>query len=268
MTKSELNLDWGHLNKVSALAAASDDDTFVLPPLPNTLFTRDSSCWIYDGVSINPMYWPARRLEAINVAAIYRAHPMFAGANFNFWYPPMGNDERFDISDFGRAALEGRVDPGWMTAWILILLTLVPLRSAVTWLQGVVSTRAGGALKQRLLAGALRLDPEEVRHRGTGELLGKVLESEALESLALGGGFLLLQGGLEVVVAAVVLANGSGGWIHVGLLVVWLVITAGLGGGGFEGAGAGGTEMRSPASAEITQSTRVNNRCARSSRGW
>lgn len=107
LTKSELKLDWGHLNKVSALAAASDDDTFVLPPLPNTLFTRDSSCWIYNGVSINPMYWPARRLEAINVAAIYRAHPMFKDAKFEFWYPPLGNDERFDTSDFGRAALEG-----------------------------------------------------------------------------------------------------------------------------------------------------------------
>ena len=118
----------------------------------------------------------------------------------------------------GRAALEGRVDPGWMAAWVLILLTLVPLRSGVTWLQGVVSTRAGSALKQRLLAGALRLEPEEIRHRGTGELLGKVLESEALESLALGGGFSLLQGGIEVVIAAVVLANGAGGWLHVGLL--------------------------------------------------
>ncbi len=129
----------------------------------------------------------------------------------------------------GRAALEDRVDPGWMAAWVLILLTLVPLRSGVTWLQGVVSTRAGSALKQRLLAGALRLEPEEIRHRGTGELLGKVLESEALESLALGGGFSLLQGGIEVVIAAVVLASGAGGWLHVGLLALWLAITAGLG---------------------------------------
>ena len=63
---------------------------FVLPPLPNTLFTRDSSCWIYGGVSINPMFWPARRLEAYNVAAIYRYHPMFADADFEYWYPPHG----------------------------------------------------------------------------------------------------------------------------------------------------------------------------------
>jgi ATP-binding cassette subfamily B protein len=128
-----------------------------------------------------------------------------------------------------RAALQERLDPGWMAAWILILLTLVPLRAGVTWLQGVVSTRAGGALKQRLLAGALRLEPEEIRHRGTGELLGKVLESEALESLALGGGFLLLLGGVEVVVAGFVLAAGAGGWLHVGLLAAWLALTAALG---------------------------------------
>ena len=79
----------------------------MLPPLPNTLFTRDSSCWIYNGVSINPMYWPARRREAYNVAAIYRAHPMFAGADFEFWYPPEGPDGRFEIADFGLASLEG-----------------------------------------------------------------------------------------------------------------------------------------------------------------
>jgi arginine deiminase len=52
---------------------------FVLPPLPNQLFTRDSSCWIYGGVTINPMYWPARRPEATNLAALYKFHPHFAG---------------------------------------------------------------------------------------------------------------------------------------------------------------------------------------------
>jgi len=129
----------------------------------------------------------------------------------------------------GRAALEGRVEPGWMAAWMLILLTLVPLRAGVNWLQGAISTRAGGVLKQRLLAGALRLEPEEIRHRGTGELLGSVLESEALESLALGGGFLLLLGGIEVVVSALVLAQGAGGAVHVGLLAAWLALAAGLG---------------------------------------
>jgi arginine deiminase len=53
------------------------------------------------------MYWPARRREAYNMAAIYRAHPLFAGADFEFWYPPLGDDDRFRIEDFGLASLEG-----------------------------------------------------------------------------------------------------------------------------------------------------------------
>ncbi|UVC15395.1 arginine deiminase [Mesorhizobium onobrychidis] len=57
-------------------------EDFVLPPLPNQLFTRDSSSWIYSGVSINTMYWPARQPEAANVEAVYRFHPRFRDANF------------------------------------------------------------------------------------------------------------------------------------------------------------------------------------------
>jgi arginine deiminase len=108
LTVAESGLELGTLKEVSLIGAAIDDTSiYVLPPLPNTLFTRDSSCWIYGGVSINPMYWPARRREAINMAAIYRAHPMFADGGFDFWYPPMGDDDRFNVEDFGLASLEG-----------------------------------------------------------------------------------------------------------------------------------------------------------------
>lgn len=108
LTVAESGIDLPKFREFSLGAAALDDPSaFVLPPLPNTLFTRDSSCWIYGGVSINPMYWPARRLEAYNVGTIYRAHPMFADADFDFWYPPLGDDGRFDIADFGRSSLEG-----------------------------------------------------------------------------------------------------------------------------------------------------------------
>jgi len=64
---------------------AMEPQDFILPPLPNQLFTRDSSCWVYGGVSINPMYWPARRPEAANVAAVYKFHPRFAAAKFQTW---------------------------------------------------------------------------------------------------------------------------------------------------------------------------------------
>ena len=80
------------LSRFSLTAAAAGSDAFVLPPLPNTLFTRDSSCWIYHGVSLNPMFWPVRRPEVMNVATIYQGHPMFRDVQPEFWYPPPGND--------------------------------------------------------------------------------------------------------------------------------------------------------------------------------
>src|SRR6185295_16230899 len=108
LTIAESGLDLSTVRSRSLIASAIDDEgVFVLPPLPNTLFTRDSSCWIYGGVSINPMFWPARRREAYNMAAIYRGHPMFRDAGFEYWYPPLGDDEHFSAEDFGLASLEG-----------------------------------------------------------------------------------------------------------------------------------------------------------------
>ncbi len=108
LTIAESGLDLAAISRTSLIGAALEDTSqFVLPPLPNTLFTRDSSCWIYGGVSVNPMYWPARRREAYNIAAIYRAHPMFAVADFEFWYPTQGPDGRLETADFGLASLEG-----------------------------------------------------------------------------------------------------------------------------------------------------------------
>jgi arginine deiminase len=65
-------------------------DDFVLPPLPNHLFQRDNSCWIYGGVSINPMAKPARPRETLHSRAVYRYHPMFAGDGFIIYY---GDDD-------------------------------------------------------------------------------------------------------------------------------------------------------------------------------
>ncbi|MFD8525848.1 arginine deiminase [Streptosporangium canum] len=69
-------------------------DDFILPPLPNHLFTRDTSCWIYDGVSVNAMKKKARQRETVNYEAIYRHHPMFAAGydrpgpdGYNVWMP-------------------------------------------------------------------------------------------------------------------------------------------------------------------------------------
>ncbi len=61
-------------------------DDFLLPPLPNHLFARDNSCWVYGGVSVNPMAKPARQREHLHLRAVYRYHPLFAGAEFVTYY--------------------------------------------------------------------------------------------------------------------------------------------------------------------------------------
>lgn len=66
----------------SILQKMSKPLDFVIEPLPNHLFTRDTSCWVYGGVSLNPMMKPARQRETNHLRAIYRWHPTFAGQNF------------------------------------------------------------------------------------------------------------------------------------------------------------------------------------------
>ncbi|MFC7369418.1 arginine deiminase [Vreelandella zhaodongensis] len=74
--------------------------SFILPPLPNTQFTRDTTCWIYGGVTLNPMHWQARRQETLLTTAIYKFHPEFEKADFQVWY---GDPD----VDHGLATLEG-----------------------------------------------------------------------------------------------------------------------------------------------------------------
>ena len=50
-----------------------------MPPLPNTLYTRDTTCWLYGGLTMNPLYWPARKDETLLYKAIYQFHPDFVG---------------------------------------------------------------------------------------------------------------------------------------------------------------------------------------------
>lgn len=84
----------------SLLLEAIDPNDFVLTPLPNHLFTRDSSCWIGNGVSINVMAKPARQREHLHVEAIYRFHPHFGLGSFPVWYG-------IDPADTAPASLEG-----------------------------------------------------------------------------------------------------------------------------------------------------------------
>ena len=76
---------------------------FVIKPLPNTQFMRDNSSWIFQGVTLNPMYWPARRQETLLTTAVYKFHKAFAGAEYSIWL----GDPEGEPHDYGAMTLEG-----------------------------------------------------------------------------------------------------------------------------------------------------------------
>ena len=81
---------------------SSDPTSMLVPPLPNFLFQRDPSCWIYEGVTLNPMAKPARKPETMIVEAVYRFHDMFVedGQTPHVW---LGGT----AEDWGRCTVEG-----------------------------------------------------------------------------------------------------------------------------------------------------------------
>ncbi|GAA4424199.1 arginine deiminase [Georgenia halophila] len=96
LTKREL-LELTDVPSSVVLHALGADD-LVVAPLPNHLFTRDASCWVYDGVAVNSMRMPARTRESVTYEAIYRWHPRFAGSEFHRWSDGLAD---------GQATVEG-----------------------------------------------------------------------------------------------------------------------------------------------------------------
>lgn len=85
----------GHLSLARESTGARE---YLMPPLPNTLYTRDTTCWLYGGVTLNPLYWPARHDETLLMKAVYRFHPDFNTSTV--WW---GDPEL----DWGQATFEG-----------------------------------------------------------------------------------------------------------------------------------------------------------------
>jgi ATP-binding cassette subfamily B protein len=125
----------------------------------------------------------------------------------------------------GAAALDGRLDLAWLVAWLLLLVSNLPLRLGAGWLNATFGLDLGRILKQRLLAGALNMDIDALRHQGAGQLLGRVMESQALETLALNGGMAVAVAVLELSFSAWILATGAGGHWHLLALLIWLTAT-------------------------------------------
>jgi arginine deiminase len=94
------NSDLPEMPSKTFLAENFGESEFILPPIPNTLFQRDPSCWIYNGVTVNPMFWPARKPETLLQRTVYKFNPMFAGGDFSIWW---GDSDE----DFASASMEG-----------------------------------------------------------------------------------------------------------------------------------------------------------------
>jgi ATP-binding cassette subfamily B protein len=174
--------------------------------------------WLLDFPPGAP-FWPAVRHARLpgRVAAMVGAHMVQHALLLTSWWV------------LGRGVLEGRLDPGWLLAWALLQFTFIPFRALEIWSSGVLMARAGKLLKRRLMAGALRLETEETRHQGVGQLLGRILGSEALEHLALTGGHIGLIALSEILLALPVLAAGAAGWPHALLLLAWTIFALWLG---------------------------------------
>ena len=116
---------------------SADPTSMLLPPLPNFLFQRDPSCWIFNGVTINPMTKPARQPETMIMEAIYRFHPMFTAEEFPILLG--GSDE-----NWGRAHVEGGDVQPIGNGAVMIGMGERTTPQAVTWIARSLF-RAGSA---------------------------------------------------------------------------------------------------------------------------
>ncbi len=119
---------------------------YLMPPLPNTLYTRDTTCWLYGGLTMNPLYWPARKDETLIYKAIYQFHPDFVGSTI--WW---GDPER----EWGQATFEGGDVMPVGNGVVLVGMSERTSRQAIT--QVAAALFAQGAAERVIIAGMPKL---------------------------------------------------------------------------------------------------------------
>ncbi|MEV6103746.1 arginine deiminase [Streptomyces sp. NPDC051940] len=119
---------------------------YLMPPLPNTLYTRDTTCWLYGGVTLNPLYWPARHDETLLMKAVYRFHPEYSGSTV--WW---GDPEL----DWGQATFEGGDIMPVGNGVVLMGMSERTSRQAITQVARALFER--GAAERVVVAGMPRL---------------------------------------------------------------------------------------------------------------
>lgn len=117
-----------------------------MPPLPNTLYTRDTTCWLYGGVTLNPLYWPARHDETLLMKAIYEFHPDFVGSTV--WW---GDPEQ----SWGQSTFEGGDIMPVGNGVVLMGMSERTSRQAITQVAGALFDQ--GAAEHVVVAGMPKL---------------------------------------------------------------------------------------------------------------
>jgi arginine deiminase len=119
---------------------------YLMPPLPNTIFTRDTTCWLYGGLTLNPLYWPARHDETLLMKAIYLFHPDFVGSTV--WW---GDPEQ----DWSQATFEGGDIMPVGNGVVLMGMSERTSRQAITQVAAALFER--GAAERVVVAGMPKL---------------------------------------------------------------------------------------------------------------
>lgn len=119
---------------------------YLLPPVPNTLYTRDTTCWIYGGLTLNPLYWPARKDETLLMKALYAFHPDYVGSQV--WW---GDPE----TDHGAATIEGGDVMPVGGGTVLVGMSERTSRQAITQVASALFEQ--GAARSVVVAGMPRL---------------------------------------------------------------------------------------------------------------
>ena len=119
---------------------------YLMPPLPNTLYTRDTTCWLYGGLTMNPLFWPARKDETLIYKTIYEFHPDFVGSTV--WW---GDPEK----DWGQATFEGGDIMPVGNGVVLMGMSERTSRQAITQVAAALFDR--GAAERVVIAGMPKL---------------------------------------------------------------------------------------------------------------
>lgn len=151
LSTSELaNEGYADLEELKLIREAVGITEYLLPPLPNTLYTRDTTCWIYGGVTLNPLYWPARHEETVLTTAIYKFHPDFANEEINFWWGD-------PTVHHGTATLEGGDVMPIGNKTVLIGMSERTSHQAITQLAAALFANKNSAVERVMIAAMPKL---------------------------------------------------------------------------------------------------------------